>query len=192
LNSPLAQACGDCVTCDPHRRDSQCITMLTSGRCVQHAREDGRCVFHSQKFINICETIPSLSCICMSLQTMKCLNHADPALRTKYGHCTCCKSGTLCVYLTHAYTDQFLIHCDPFARHGTISYTPLSEAHERGHGPLKAHRTDTLDTNRHDWFMDEFLGFYKKNGEWYAQVASSIGVFRQLGPFDTGVEADLS
>ena len=39
--------------------------------------------------------------------------------------------------------------------------------------------------------MDEFLGVYKKDGEWYAQVASTIGVCRQLGPFDTGVEAAI-
>ena len=39
--------------------------------------------------------------------------------------------------------------------------------------------------------MDEFLGVYKKDGDWYAQVASTIGVFRQLGPFDTGVEAAI-
>jgi hypothetical protein len=72
LNSPLAQACGDCATCDPHRRDSQCITLLTSGRCVQHAREDGRCVFHSQKLINMCETVLSLSYICTVLPDRAC------------------------------------------------------------------------------------------------------------------------
>ena len=85
----------------------------------------------------------------------------------------------------HAYTDQFLIHCDPSARHGTISYTPLSKARDGGHGPLEGYGTDPLDTDQHA----KFLGVYWRDGGWYARVASISGVYRHLRPFNTDVEA---